>query len=180
MKGYNTLKEYIQDYRLYLAGKRIDPGRDSRETLTAFLKKRISYKLSNATKNFKKMIKKNEYTQEDLKFIAIHEVMGEICSIQEFSSLCFSSGQNISFYKKLLSTKAFQKGQLKKLYDYIPESINTKEDFISFLRTNPGLNFSELKAIMKYICKKDWQSWLSALKTENKLRLRMGRILNVF
>jgi hypothetical protein len=180
MKGYNTLKEYIQDYRLFLAAKRADPGRDSGMTLTNFFKKRIENKLQKATVKFKSMMKKNHYNEEELRIIATHEVIGSIDSIQDFVFICFGSGHQISLYKKVLSTNAFRNGQLRKIYDFIPNSISTKDEFIELLRSNRGWNRSELNIVMHYICKANWRVWLADLEQDNKIVLRKGRIQNVF
>ena len=40
MKGYNSIRQFVEDYKLYLAAKKIDPGKEG-ETITSYLKKRI-------------------------------------------------------------------------------------------------------------------------------------------
>ena len=69
MKGYNTLIELTNDFKLLRIARKVDPGRHSTDTITNLLKKRINLNISNASKKFKDIIKKNNYTKDDLIFI---------------------------------------------------------------------------------------------------------------
>ena len=179
MQGYNTLKEFIEDYKLYLAAKRIDPGRERGETIPRYLLSRIKFRITNSSKNFQAMLEKNKYSYVDLKLIATNEIIGEITSLDDFIYVCFGRGQKISSYKKLLKTNAFKNGQLNKLYEFIPYEITTKEEFINFLGSNHGLSYASIKALMKFICKGNWQEWFSEMRKDNKIIFRGGRLRHV-
>ena len=173
MKGYSSLKQYVQDYRLYLAAKRIDPGREG-ETITSFFKQRMDLKMNNASKGFKKMLKDKGYTNDDLKIMATHDVIGDITELREFIRACFGDSHVAKYYKRLISTSAFKSGRLKRIYEFIPLTIKSEREFLDFIRSNQNLTRSELKMIMNNICNKNWQNWVDKLLRENKLILRRG------
>lgn len=175
MKGYNTLKEFVNDYKLYLGAKRIDPGRDG-ETITSFFKNRIESRLKNSTERFKSMLKKNKFTNEDLKIMATHDVMGEIPELRSFVRVCFGDGYISAHYKKIISTNAFKSGRLKKIYEFIPLSIKSKRDLLDFIRNNRGITKSELNTIMNQICTQNWRAWIEELNQESKIAFRRGCI----
>ena len=83
MKGYNSLKEYMQDYKMYLAVEKMDPGRES-DTMTSFFKNRIKTRLKNSSASFKAMLKKNDFSEQDLKLIATHDLMDDMDSVHKF------------------------------------------------------------------------------------------------
>lgn len=173
MKGYNSFKEYRDDYRLYLAAARIDPGRENGETITSFLKKRIDLKVKNSSKSFKKIIRKNHYNSEDLKIMATHDTIGEINQLKDFIRVCFGKNYAFSNYKKLISSESFKSGRLKKLYDFVPHSIKSKEDLLDFIRNNK-MTHTELYSITNIICKGNWKSWKEELLNEGKIRIKRG------
>jgi hypothetical protein len=173
MKGYTSLKEYVKDYKMYLAAKRIDPGRNG-ETITSFFKQRMDLRMNNASLGFKKMLKNKGYTNDDLKIIATHDVIGEISELRDFIRVCFGDSNVSKYYKRLLSTKAFKNGRLKRIYEFIPLTIQTKRDFVEFIRSNRNTTKSELKIIMNRICEKNWRGWVDELLVENKLFVRRG------
>ena len=176
MKGYNTLKQYIQDYKLYRAAKKIDPGRNNGETITLFLKKRVDERLNCASKRFKTMIKKRNYSVTDLMLIATHDTVSYIDTIEFFIKECF--GVNYAsplHYKKVLSSNAFKTGRLKRLYDFIPHKIQTKNDFIRFLKSRRQISKAEFSVIMNQVCRENWRKWLDELIDKNKIQHHNGR-----
>jgi len=175
MKGYNSLKQYIQDYRIYLAAKRMDPGRDG-ETMTSFLKNKIDLKLKTASPSFKSMLKRNNYTPNDLKILATHEVIGEISDLREFGRVCFGGGCYSIYIKKIISANAFKNGKLKKVYEFIPLSIRSKKDFLEFMRVHRSISKSDLNIIMRQVSIGNWKVWLSELVKEDKLFFRRGSV----
>lgn len=173
MKGYSSLKQYVQDYKLYLAAKKIDPGKEG-ETITSFLKKNMELKMKNSSTRFKKMIKEKKYTTEDLKIIAVHDVIGDISELRDFIRICFGDNYVSPHYKTLLSTNAFKSGRLKRIYEFIPLSIKTKREFLDFIKSNRYMTKLELNTIMKRICEGDWRSWANDLLNENVITFRKG------
>lgn len=173
MKGYNSFDEYRKDYLLYLAAARVDPGREKKETITSYLKKQIDTKMNKSSEKFKKSIKKNHYKTEDLKIIATHDVIGEINELKDFIRVCFGKNYAFSNYRKLISSEAFKKGKLKKLYDFIPYSMESKEDLLDFIRNN-RMTISEVNSIMKIISNTKWKIWKEELIAEGKIKLRRG------
>src|SRR3989344_7298261 len=89
MKGYHSLKQFVQDYKLYKTAKKVDPGRDAGETVTSFLRKRINARLKCASKQFKDILKKNNYSKDDLVLIATHDYMDDIHALEHFMKACF-------------------------------------------------------------------------------------------
>ena len=88
MKGYNSIKEFVEDYKLYIAAKKIDPGKEG-ETITSYLKKTIDQKIAKASNNFKTMIIHKGYTSYDLKLIATHDSLRSLHNIESFLKECF-------------------------------------------------------------------------------------------
>lgn len=184
MKGYHTLNQFIKDYRLYKAAKIVDLDvdfnleRKKRETITSLTKKRIDKRLVNSTKQFKDMIKRNNYSKDDLIFIAVDKSLkDEPCSIEDFLEECFDiNNLNESHYKKLLSSKAFKTGKLKKLNQIIPLSINTREDILRFIKGYKGISKSELNIIINKLCKRKGHRWVNELLDEDKIYEKQGLI----
>ena len=176
MKGYHSLKQFIEDYSLFLAAKKVDPGRDSGETITNFMRKGINAKLKNANKHFRKFMAKNNYDKDDLRLIATHDTSRSIRSLEQFIKECFGVRYaNHPSYKKVLSSNAFKSGRLKQLYEFIPKSIETKTDFFRFIRSRGNVPKDELNVIMSQICKKNWREWLYDLISKEKIRDNRGR-----
>lgn len=173
MKGYVSLKQYVQDYKLFLAAKKIDPGKEG-ETVTSILKKSINLKLKNSSVRFKKMLREKEYTPEDLKIIAVHDAIGKFDELRDFVRICFGNSYVSPYYKRLLSTNAFKSGRLKRLYEFIPLSIKTKRQFLDFITSNRHMTKPELNTIMKRICNENWQSWIKDLLRDNVITYRRG------
>ena len=173
MKGYISLKQYVQDYKLLLAAKRIDPGKEG-ETVTSFLRKNIDLKLKNSSARFKKMVKQNRYTLVDLKLIATHDVIGDIGELKDFIRICFGDSYVSPHYKELLSTSAFKSGRLKRIYEFIPISIKTKRQFMDFIKSNRHMTRFELNLIMKRICEENWRAWLDDMLRDNVITFRRG------
>jgi len=170
MKGYHSIKQFVNDYNLYMAAKKIDPGKDG-ETITSYLKKRISNRISLASKQFNNMLKKRSYSINDLKIIATHDYIKHIENLEFFVKECF--GLNYvtpAHYKKILSSNAFKAGRLKRLYEFIPLRIETKIEFMRFVRTKRGIPKTELSAIMSYICRNNWKEWLNELIDKGKIQ----------
>jgi hypothetical protein len=119
----------------------------------------------------------NKYTAEDLRIIAVHDSIGHINELRDFIRICFGEGYYSSKdFQKLLSTSAFKSGRLKRIYEFIPLSIDTEKEFLEFIRDNRHTTKSELKIIMKYICKKNWKSWMDDLYKQGKITFRRGCI----
>lgn len=173
MKGYSSLKEYVQDYKLYIAARRIDPGREG-ETITSFFKQKMDLRMNNASKGFKKMLQDKGYSKDDLMIMATHDIIGDMSELRDFIRVCFGDSYVPKYYKRLLSTKAFKSGRLKRIYEFIPLLIETKGEFVDFIRSNRNLTKYELRMIMGYICHKNWKKWVEELITENKLTVRRG------
>jgi hypothetical protein len=175
MRGYNTLKQYCEDYYLYTIAKKIDPGRDN-NTLTSFMKKNMSDKLKNATKNFKELIKKNNYSTDDLKMIALHDSLKSIPNFDAYAKECFDS-KFISekHLKSILSSSAFRSGRLKRLYSFLPLRIQSKSQFLSFMRKRRAIQVVELEAIMKFVGNETWRKWFEELLTKGTISCENGR-----
>jgi len=176
MRGYNSLRQFVDDHKLLRAAKKIDPGRDSGETVTSFLKKRVDQRLVNASKQFNNMLKKRDYSKNDLILIAIHDTISGVQSLEAFVKECFGKGYvGPSRYKKVLASTAFQSGRLKLLYSIIPRQVNTKTEFVRFLKTRRYISKEELQSIMSHICEKNWRLWLYELIDKEKIREEQGR-----
>lgn len=175
MKGYISLNQYVRDYRVYLAAKKVDPGREG-ETMTSSLKKNIDEKLKSSSKSFKKMLKKNKYTNEDLKVLATHEVIGEISDLREFGRMCFGNQHSSVYIRRLLSTNAFKSGKLKKIYEFLPLSIRSKEAFFEFMRSQKSMPKSDLNVVMNKVSEGNWKRWMDELFKDDKLFIRRGSI----
>lgn len=175
MKGYNSLKQFVDDYRLYIAAKKIDPGREG-ETITLYLKKRIDMRLANASKQFKSSVRKRGYSKDDLKIIALHDHMKRIHDLEFFIRNCFGINYaGIVHYRKLLSSNAFKAGRLCRLYEFIPLKIENKVDFLRFIKAKGSISKAELSAVMSSIAKKEWKSWLNELIDSGRIRECKGR-----
>ncbi len=175
MKGYNSLRQFVYDYKLFLVAKKIDPGKEG-ETITFYLKKRIDERLSLSSKQFKAMLKKRGYSVTDLKVIAIHDCVYSISSLESFIREYF--GLNYitpAHYKRILSSNAFKTGRLKRLYEFIPLRIETKIEFVRFIRARRSIPKAELSAIMNQTCNKNWRDWLNELIDNGKLQEEAGR-----
>ncbi len=177
MKGYNSFNQYIQDYKLYLAAKRIDPGKEG-ETITSFFNQRIKLRMDNASNGFKKILADKKYTQDDLKIIATHDIIGDFYELRNFIRVCFGDIHVSKYYRRLLSSRAFKSGRLKRIYEFIPLTIETKREFVDFIKINRNLTKSELTVIMNHICHKNWKIWVDELLKENKLIIRRGCLLS--
>jgi len=176
MRGYNTLKQFSKDYWLYKTAKEMDPGREEGETITSILKKRIDDRLKNATKQFRNMLKKRNYSKLDLVLIAVHDNSGRTEDFEKFIKECFDTEvASFEHYKKVLASNAFRTGRLKKIYNFIPYMIETKRDFEIFIKMKHGIPKQELSVIMNYICKDKWKRWLHELMEQDKLVCRNGR-----
>ena len=175
MKGYNSLNQFVEDYRMYLAAKKVDPGKEG-ETITSFLRKKIGIRLSLASKQFKAALKKRNFSMNDLKIIAVHDTARNIPSLEFFIRECFGlSYVSSSHYRKVLSSNAFRAGRLKRLYEFIPIRIETKSEFIRFIRSKRDIPKAELSAVMNYICSNDWRQWLNELIEAGKMQEQGGR-----
>lgn len=175
MKGYKSLKQFVEDYGLYITAKKVDPGKEG-ETITSYLKKRIKQRLSTASKNFKATIKKQNYSMDDLKIIATHDSMEHIMDFESFVKECFALDYvTQKHYKRLLSSRAFRNGRLRRLYEFVPLQIRTKTQLFNFIRSRRGISKSELEAIMNHLCKNDWKQWLNELIDKKSVGEDHGR-----
>ncbi len=175
MKGYNSTTQFVQDYRLYMAAKKIDPGREG-ETITSYLKKRVKRRLSSASARFKAMLKKRGYSTDDLRIIATHDYLKDIPSLEFFIKECFALNYaGPAHYKKLLSSNAFRSGRLKRLYEFVPPKIETKTEFVRFIRARKGIPKSELTAVMNQLCRKNWRNWLNELIDKGRIQEQGNR-----
>ncbi|MCP3682879.1 MAG: hypothetical protein GY861_09335 [bacterium] len=175
MKGYSSLKQFVQDYQFYRIAKKIDPGREG-ETLTSFFKKRVDLRLARASKRFRNTIKKRSYSDYDLQLIATHDSLSDVYSIGFFVKECFGANYvSKAHYKKILSSNAFKSGRLKRLYELIPSKIETKTEFIRFIKSQGSFGKTELSVIMSQICKNNWRKWLNEMIDQNKLHEAKGR-----
>ena len=174
MKGYNSIRQFVEDYKLYLAAKKIDPGKEG-ETITSYLKKRIKKRLSAASKQFRAMMKKRSYSMIDLMLIGTHDSIKNIYDLEFFVKECFGVAYATKAnYRKILSSNAFREGRLKRLYEFIPFKIETKAEFIRFIRSRNNIPKAELSVIMNQICDKNWRAWLNELIDMNKIRDKGG------
>ncbi len=160
---------------MYRVAKKIDPGRTNGETITFLLKTRIDARLACASKRFKTMIKKRDYSTTDLMLIATHDTVVYVNNLERFIKECF--GINYAsppYYKKVLSSNAFKTGRLKKLYDFIPHKIQTKNEFIRFIKSRRQISKPEFSVIMNQVCKENWHRWLDELIDKNKIQQHNG------
>jgi hypothetical protein len=176
MKGYTALNQFILDYRLYQTAKKIDPGKEGK-TVTSLMNQRIDYRLKFASKNFKFMLSKRKYSFNDLKFIATHDYMKEIYSIEMFFTECFGTQYVTSEqYKTLLKSSSFKSGRLKRLYEFIPQNIISKNDFLRMLRFSKRIRKNELTTIMNSLCNRDWRIWYNELLDQAKIMEERGMV----
>lgn len=175
MKGYNSLNQFIEDYKMYTAAKKVDPGKEG-ETITSYFKRKIDKKLSMASKQFKATLKNRNYSRNDLKIIAIHDYARHIPSleffIREYFGLNYVSPEH---YRKILSSNAFKAGRLKRLYEFIPIRIETKTEFVRFIKSKRDIPKAELSAVMNHICNKNWRQWLNEIIDTGKIQEQGGR-----
>jgi hypothetical protein len=172
MKGYTSVSQYIRDHQLYRAARKVDPGRNG-ETLTSMLRKRIQDRLKHASAAFRC----SGYTEDDLKFIATHEGMGTINSIDHFVQECFGKNYiTFSIYRRLLRSKAFRSGRLTRLYAYLPHSIESKTHLTRFIKLRHGISKIELEAIMPIIGRGPWKTWIDEMIIDDKLHQTDGRM----
>ena len=135
MKGYDTLKQFTEDYWLYLIAKKVE-SRDSCKdtTIESVLKKRIAKRMESASEQFKKTIKDNRYSRTDLNLIAIHKNSGTIRNLDDFIDYFASFNETtIKHYIQIMSSSAFKTGRLKKLYRFIPRKIKSRREFLIFM-----------------------------------------------
>jgi len=176
MKGYTALNQFILDYRLYQTAKKIDPGKEGK-TVTSLMNQRIDYRLKFASKNFKFMLSKRKYSFNDLKFIATHDYMKEIYSIEMFFTECFGTQYVTSEqYKTLLKSSSFKSGRLRRLYEFIPPSIETEKEFYKWLKLRRRISKIELKIVMNTICKNNWMEWYDRFQEQGKVYEDGGRV----
>lgn len=173
MKGYDSLKQFSEDIKLYNAAKMLNSGRDDGgETLKSFVKKRIDERLKKASKRFKS----KGYSKQELVFIATHDSLKKLNNLEEFIYACFENSSNYKGqYKKIFTSKPFKEGKLGKLYPHIPLNVNSKQDLLKFIRTCGEVNKNELEFVMDALYQKRWKPWLSELVTEGKIKNRYGR-----
>lgn len=175
MKGYNSLKQFVSDYKLYMVAKKIETKKDG-ETITSYLKKKIDRKLFLASEHFKAMLKKRGYAMNDLKLIAAHDSIRNVHSLEYFVRECFGLYYvSPLHYKKVLSSNAFKTGRLNRLYEFIPSRIETKEEFVRFIKGRKGIQKSELTVLMSQLCKKNWCSWFYELVEKGNIEENRGR-----
>jgi hypothetical protein len=177
MKGYNSIKQFVQDYQLYRVAKKVDPGREG-ETLTSYLRKQIEYKILNATQQFRKMIMKKDYCWTDLILIGVHDSLRGLYSFEFFVRACFNTTfVSSNHYRKVLSSNAFKSGRLKRLDEFIPHSIQSKNDIIRFIKARRGVPKGEFSALMNQVCRANWRKWMNELQDKNKVQEQNGRWL---
>ena len=174
MQGYNSIKQYIEDYILYLSASQIDPGR-SGETVASYLKNQINLKFKNASLSFKSFLKKNNYTKTDLYLIAINDKLKQIDDLQDFLGEIRNTPRNARKIHMILKSNAFKKNRLTILNDFLPKQISSKEDLIEFLKINHLIPHSCLRTILDYYAKNKWNSWLSEAQKEDKVEFSRGR-----
>lgn len=171
MKGYTSIKQFVEDIRLYNAAKMLNVARDDGgETLKMFIKKRIDERLSKASKQFNS----KGYSKQELMFIATHDSFRKINNIDEFVSACFDSeAVSKDNYKKIFLSKPFKEGKLAKLYAHLPLNVSSKTDLWRFIKMSGEINKNELESIMDSLYEKKWRIWLSELLDEGKLKNSM-------
>jgi hypothetical protein len=168
-KGYSNIREYIYDYKTYLHARKIDPGRD-KETISSYLKNRISSRLKLATKSFRQSIKNKCYTEEDLRIIACHEFVQRAYNLTDFISQLEETGTfRKEYIAEIIKSRAFQSGKLPKLYRFIPLKISCKEDIRKFVRGMFRVEMEFLESVLRVLCKGSWKKWLSELESDKKI-----------
>lgn len=177
MKGYQTMKQFVQDYKDYVIARKLDPGRDSGDTVTEIMKRFVDEKLKNASKSFRAMIKKNGYSLEDLKLIAVHDSYKSLDNFEDLISEAYGVDYvNIRILKRFLSSKAFKKGRLEKLGRFLPHEIGSKKEFRRFLLFHGhDVSYPKLKVIMKHVASKEWENWMDELIEKGEVNVRNGR-----
>lgn len=177
MKGYQTMKQFVQDYRDFILVKKMDPGRDSGETVTKVFRKIIDGKLQNASKGFKAMMEKNGYSLADLKLIALHDSYKSIDNFEDLIAEAYEVDHvNTRVLKRFLSSNAFKKGRLEKVGKILPFEIRSKKELKRFLLLEGReIAYPKLKIIMKHIASKGWEDWLEELIEKEEVYIRKGR-----
>ena len=171
MKGYTSLKQFADDFRLYKTAKSMDMGRTNGESIISYMKKRIDERLKNATPSFKN----KGYSKQELLFIAAHESTKRINNVEEFIATCFDKNHvSKDDYLKIFKSKPFKEGKLGKLYTHLPLSLNSKTDLLRYIKNRGEINKEELESLMDSLYPKYWRTWLSELVDERKIRNRFG------
>jgi len=166
MTGYTSIKEYIQDYELIELSKEIGTIRTGMD-LEKLMKKRLKDKFRNRSEKFKRELKKNNYSEFDLKLISINKSNYE--SFENIYQKIFGSETiKIEKIKQIIESEAFKQGKLYNIYKFIPEKIDSTRKLKSFLKNwNRGITESEINMILKLINDNNAKKWLNKiLETE--------------
>lgn len=177
MKGYQTIKQFVEDYKLYLVAKRIDPGRESGDTITRIMKKKIDEKLNKASKRFRIMMETNNYSVEDLRLIAVHDCFARIHDVGELIKEAYNLNRvNNKMMRRFLLSNAFKKGRLEKISVILPIKIRSKLELRKFVKRRRNMSHSEFKTIIQVIAPKEWKVWFDELVEEGLIELDGGMI----
>ncbi|MBI2138688.1 hypothetical protein HYU13_03810 [Candidatus Woesearchaeota archaeon] len=169
MKGYHTLKEMTKDFGLYMAAKRTEPEREKGETVTEYLAGTINEKVRNATAGFKAMLKRNGYTWDDLKAIAVHDNLPRISSVEGFLDEMFGKGKLAKGKRYLKNSRVLRNGKLPKVEALIPLGFKTKNELLRFFRGNQFIPRSELDLLFSVTNSKEAKKWFMELIEEGKI-----------
>lgn len=170
IKGYNTLRQMIDDYKLYHFAKKNDPRRMKKESVTNHLKLQIAERRSKATKRFKEMMVKKGYTELDLELIALNDNLIDTVDIYRFLHQMPIKGFAHVKLKKIMQTAAYKNKRLTFLEQFIPRKIDSKEELVDYIQTSPQLSYQLLSAILSCVAPNNWRSWVAEASRNGELR----------
>lgn len=180
MKGYNTIKEFVEDYKVYVTVTKVDKDNRGCEglTLKKVWKERMGSRLKNATKKFKSMMSKNGYTLDDLRLIAVNDILERTTYLEDVIRYAYDAKRiNARLLKKFLKSKALQNGRLDRLSGVLPARIKTQKELRSFIvRYGNDLHQTELKVLLDAIASKEWEKWLEELIESGEFVCKWGKI----
>lgn len=176
MIGYNSIKDYILDQKLLLLAGELDLGRRGEMDIEKLMRQNIKERLKNASKLFQNEMKKNKYTELDLKLLTANE-NDHIETFREFYEQVYGTKEvKISKFKQIIKSRSFKDGKLHTLTRYIPIRIDTPRKLLGFLRRwKQGITDSELEAVMSVVAVGDWESWLQGFIEKDNVFFSNGR-----
>ena len=169
MKGYSNINGCIEDYKLLVVAKHIDPGRGNGESVTKYLIRKMNNKLKHSSHKFKSQMKRDKYNIYDLNLIAVNSLFKKTRSIDDFCCMMVDTYTPEERIRRILKSNAFKKGKLTSLSTLLPERITTKEELTDFIRSNNRVSHYILKIVCDHFVKNKWRDWLEEAQQERKV-----------
>jgi hypothetical protein len=177
MEGYTNLKQYVEDYGLYMIAEDAETVERKGETLRGFLKKRMRSRLKNASKGFKRELARNNFKERDIGLLAEHDMTGRTIDIEEvLQNFIWMQGKTPQEKLRLIiKSRAFQSGRLHKITSLVPSKLDCKEDLVDFIKSNPSISHSFICSMCTIYTRKNWKKWLAEASVEGVItRTRRG------